>query len=90
MSEHVYLRPADLDRLAELVLELAQQLHGERARRIALEQALAERGLLDAGAVERAQASPEARAAARTELDRALEGLMRILAAGGTSDAPLR
>ncbi len=90
MSERVYLLPADLDRLAELVLELAQQLHGERARRMALEHALCERGLLDGAAIELAQTSPVARGAARVALDDALERLMRILAAGGGADSPLR
>ena len=90
MSDHVYLRPGDLDRLAELVFELAQQLHVERARRIALEQALAERGLIQPSAVDAAAATPTARGGAQEQLDRSLERLLRILAAEGSPQAPLR
>src|SRR5262245_46894339 len=88
MSDHVYLRPGDLDQLAELVFELAQQLHVERARRIALEHALIAKGVLVLGAVE--EASAAARELARDQLDRSLERLMRILEAAGGPEAPLR
>ena len=90
MSDRVYLRADDLDKLAELVFELAQQLHVERARRIALEHALAARGLVDMGAIDQTAAAPPARESARVELDRSLERLLRILGAAGGPEAPLR
>jgi hypothetical protein len=90
MNDHVYLRPGDLDKLAELVFELAQQLHVERARRIALEQALIARGAVTAAAIEETAAAAVARDPARAQLDRSLERLMRILEASGGPEAPLR
>lgn len=90
MNEREYLRAEDLDRLAELVFELAQQLHVERSRRIALERALIERRALAADEVARAQQSPAAREESRALLDESLERLMRILAAAGGPESPLR
>ena len=90
MSDRVYLKPTDLDRLGEVVLELAQQLHVERARRIALERVLAERGLLDAAAIEKSAQTAECRAQAQQELDAALERILRIMSAAGGPEAPLR
>ena len=90
MSDRVYLKPADLDRLAEVVLELAQQLHVERARRIALEQALAARGLLDAASIDAASRTPAGRTEAQRQLDAALERIVRIMSASGGPEAPLR
>lgn len=54
MSDQRYLGAADLDTLAALVMELAAQLHAERHRRIALEQALAARGIVASGDIVRA------------------------------------
>ena len=90
MTDHVYLKPQDLDRLGEVVLELAQQLHVERARRIALEQALADRGLLDRAAIDAAASSAAAQDASRRELDASLERVLRIMTASGGPEAPLR
>lgn len=90
MIDHVYLKPQDLDRLGEIVLELAQQLHVERARRIALEQALAAKGLLDSAAIDAAAASTATQEASRRELDAALERILRIMTASGGPEAPLR
>jgi hypothetical protein len=90
MADHVYLRPADLDKLAELVFELAQQLHVERARRIALEQAMAAKGVLAPAAIDEAADAAAAREASRAQLDRSLERLMRILESAGGPEAPLR
>src|SRR5262249_13710296 len=90
MNDHVYLRPGDLDKLAELVFELAQQLHVERARRIALEQALIARGVVTPTVIEEMAAAPAACEPAREQLDRSLERLLRILDASGGPEAPMR
>jgi hypothetical protein len=69
----------DRDQLAGLLLELASQLHLERARRIALETALIERGVLGAEAIDGAAGA--ARAKTLAALDTAMAGLMRVMAA---------
>lgn len=90
MSDHAYLKPQDLDRLGEVVLELAQQLHVERARRIALERALVEKGLLDPAAVEAAAGTTATQEASRRELDSSIERILRIMTASGGPEGPLR
>lgn len=78
----------DSERLAGLVFELASQLHAERARRIALEQALVSAGVLTAGAV--AAAAPAARAETSAALDRSMHGLLRMIAESDDPRTPLR
>ena len=78
----------DPERLAGLVFELASQLHAERARRIALEQALVNAGVLTAGAVE--AAAPAARAETSAALDKAMHGLLRVMAESADPRTPIR
>ena len=78
----------DLERLAGLVFELASQLHAERARRIALEQALVSAGVLAAGDVE--AAAPAARSETSAALDRAMHGLLRVMAESTDPRTPIR
>ncbi len=78
----------DPERLAGLVFELASQLHAERARRIALEQALVSAGVLAAGDVE--AAAPAARSETSAALDRAMHGLLRVMAESTDPRTPIR
>jgi hypothetical protein len=90
MSDMTLLGSTVADRLAGLVFELASQLHVERTRRLALEAALARAGVLPAGSGEALADDPALLAAARGELDRAMERLMRILSEQGDARTPLR
>lgn len=78
----------DPDRLAGLVFELASQLHAERARRIALEHALVSAGVIAEGAVE--AAAPDARAETAAALDKAMHGLLRVMAESSDPRTPIR
>ena len=80
----------DSAQLAGLVFELASQLHVERCRRMALEAALADAGVLCAGAVEAAGAGPAFAPAAAQGLDRAMAALMRVLTEDADERTPLR
>lgn len=89
-TDHRYLEGVGPDRLAQLLMELASQLHAERQRRIALEVALERAGLLAPGALEAMAGDAEARARAQAELDGGLRRLLRIMAEQGGPRAPLR
>lgn len=80
----------DPERLAGLVFELASQLHTERARRIALEAALVQAGLVTPAGIEAAGAMPEARADMAAALDKAIGGLLAVLAENPDPRTPLR
>jgi hypothetical protein len=80
----------DCAAVAALVLELASQLHVERARRLALEAALSDRGVLEAGQIEAAAEKPTLRAAAARGADEAVRRLLRILTESSNEQAPLR
>lgn len=90
MKEPSFLEGADTDRLAGLVMELAAQLHIERQRRMALEQVLIDKGVLDRAALEALADDPKFLAACRAELDRSLRQMLRILTESGDKRAPLR
>jgi hypothetical protein len=80
----------DTQTLAALVFELASQLHVERSRRMSLEAALAEAGVLPQGAVEAAGQAPAARKAALAAADRSTLKFMRVLTEGADPRTPLR
>ncbi len=88
MSDLVLLRDPIQDKLAGLVFELAQQLHVERARRMALEAALMRAGLIDMDAIVAAEAAGRGESAAAAE--EAVARLMRVLTECGDAKAPLR
>lgn len=90
MSDQRYLGAADLDTLAALVMELAAQLHAERHRRIALEQALAARGIVAAADIERAAQEQAVLDGARRSADESIRALLRIMSESGDVRAPLR
>ncbi len=79
-----------LDQLTGLVFELASQLHAERARRIVLEAALEEAGVLAQSACERLAPQPEVRRRSAAALDRAMAGLMRVMTKDVDPRTPLR
>lgn len=67
----------DPGQLASLLFELANQLHQERAQRIALETALIDQGILNDGAI--IAAAEPARARTAAALDAAMAGIMRSM-----------
>jgi hypothetical protein len=89
-TDHRYLDGVGPDRLAQLLMDLASQLHAERQRRIALEVVLERAGLLAPGAVEAMAGDAEARGRAQAVLDASLRRLLRIMAEQGGPRAPLR
>lgn len=89
-TDHRYLEGIGPDRLAQLLMEVASQLHAERQRRIALEVALERAGLLKPGAIEAMAGEAEARGRAQASLDASLRRLLRIMAEQGGPRAPLR
>ena len=80
----------DNDQLATLVFELASQLHVERARRLALEAALAAAGVIAPGALESAAESPTVREAAGHAVDDSIRKLLRALSESADERTPLR
>lgn len=88
--ERRFLADAQLDQLAGLVLELAGQLHVERARVAALEHALVTAGVLDRAALDVAAADPALSERTGKELDSSLGGLLRVLTEDDDARTPLR
>jgi hypothetical protein len=89
-TDHLYLDGVGADRLAQLLMELASQLHAERQRRVALEILLERAGVLAPGALDAMAGDAEARGRAQASLDGALRRLLRIMAEQGGPRAPLR
>jgi len=79
-----------LEQLTGLVFELASQLHVERVQRIALETALEEAGLLEAAKLSAPAVLAAARARAAPALNRAMQGVMRVLTEDADLKTPLR
>jgi len=90
MTDLSLLEGASRDTLAALILELAAQLHVERARRMALEAALEKAGLLPQDAVSAAGRDEGFRSDAQAALDEALEKLLSIVTEDGPPQHPLR
>ncbi|MFW6197856.1 MAG: hypothetical protein ACOC5B_03240 [Myxococcota bacterium] len=88
MTDIRFFGNRDIDTVVGVVMELAAQLHEERAHRIALQVALEEAGMLQPGAVE--EASEVARDRIRAELDTAVAGLVRVMAESGPPEHPMR
>lgn len=80
----------DNSTLAGLVFELASQLHVERTRRLALEAALARRGLLSAAEIEAAGDGTACRTEASAAADASIRKLLRVLSDSPDERAPLR
>ncbi len=88
MNDLRLLGADQMDGVVALVMELAAQLHEERAQRIALQVVLEEAGLLAPDAVERVGAAADERT--RSALDASVAGLMRVMAEGGPPQHPIR
>ena len=81
---------AGADTLAQLVMDLAAQLHVERQARLALQEALVRQGAVEAGAIEALAGDEAFLARAREGLDASLARLVRIMAETGDRTGPLR
>ncbi|MEU6075766.1 hypothetical protein [Micromonospora sp. NPDC047074] len=90
MSEFTYFPDGQLDRMAGLVWQLAQELHVTRQRLLALEQVLVDRGGLPAGAVDGYRPSGPAAAGLRADGDALLERLLRSVSDSDDHRSPLR
>jgi hypothetical protein len=80
----------DNSKLGSLVLELASQLHIERTRRLALEVALTQCGMVKLSDIEAAGESPTFRGAADQAADLAIRKLLRVLSESPDERVPLR
>jgi hypothetical protein len=76
--------------LGALVFELASQLHVERARRLALEAALADAGVLAPAAIEKAGERAPCREQAALAADQSIRKLLRVLSESKDERIPLR
>lgn len=77
-------------RLAALLFELASQLHLERTHRLALEVALARRGLVTPADIEAAAENEAFRQKSSEAADLAVRKLLRVLSESPDERAPLR
>lgn len=84
------LAPADVDQVAGLVFELAAQLHVERQRRMALEEALVRRGLVDPDEVAALAADDAFGGLVDDALTRAQRALLDVLLESDDARGPLR
>jgi hypothetical protein len=89
-ADHDYLDGVTPDRLAALLMELAAQLHAERQRRMALEEALVRRGVLAREEIEALAGDAPFLALSQAALDVNLRRLLRIMAEAGDARGPLR
>lgn len=89
-TDLTFFQDPDVDRAVGLVMELAAQLHVERQRRLALEQTLERRGLVEPGEIESLAEDDDLLARARTELERSMKQLMRVMTEDGSPEAPIR
>jgi hypothetical protein len=76
--------------LGALIFELASQLHLERTRRLALEGALARRGIVGPSDIETAGATPAFHKEAAEAADLAIRKLLRVMSESPDERAPLR
>jgi hypothetical protein len=80
----------DTQRLAELVFELAKQLHAERLQRMALATVLERSGVLPGGATADLLGDVEFRREARAAVEDSIARLMRVVTGQGDVRTPLR
>lgn len=89
-TDITFFADPDVDRAVGLIMELAAQLHVERQRRIALEELLSHTGVLDPADLEALGEEDRSRERARTELERSMRQLMRVMTEDGGPEAPIR
>ena len=90
MSAPPGLGELDNAMLAALIFELASQLHLERTHRLALEAALARRGLVTPADIDAAGENVAFRKASGEAADLAIRKLLRVLSESPDERAPLR
>lgn len=78
----------DTHRLAGLVFELASQLHAERLHRLALEAALAQKGVIHPDAVAALADDPSLRERGRLAVEDSVARLLRIVTDADAMRAP--
>ena len=84
------LTSSNVDQIAGLVFELATQVHIERQRRLALEELLVRRGLIDRDDLDALAADEAFRDLVRAELVRAQNALLDVLLESDAASSPLR
>ena len=91
MSAHPEFGGLDNATLGALILELASQLHVERTRRLALEAALAEAGVVAPATIEKIGERRRARASRPPKAaDQSIRKLLRVLSDSKDERVPLR
>ncbi|MFK7958599.1 MAG: hypothetical protein AB8B96_21080 [Lysobacterales bacterium] len=90
MSIELPKTPLDNERLASLVIELASQLHVERAKRLALECALEDAGTLPKDWAKDWQPDMRHEERCQQSLDSAMGRLMKIMSEDTNPRTPLR
>jgi hypothetical protein len=80
----------DTESLAGLVMELGSQLHVERARRVALEEALMAAGVLTREAIEAAGNDPAVRKRMQALVQDSIDKLLLVLTEDRDQRVPLR
>jgi hypothetical protein len=90
MSAHPEFGGLDNATLGALILELASQLHIERTRRLALEAALADAGVVAPEAIEKTGEQAASREQAAKAADQSIRKLLRVLSDSKDERVPLR
>lgn len=90
MSEFSFFPDGQLDRMAGLVWQLAQELYVTRQRLLALEQVLAERGHLPEGAVDQYRPSDDRQARLQDDGAALMERLVRTISEVDDHRSPMR
>jgi hypothetical protein len=90
LDELAFFENREIDRLAQLVFDLAAQLHIERQRRLALETLLTRSGAVKAADLAALAGDPDFLAESRSQLDESQRRLLTILIEGGDRRTPLR
>jgi hypothetical protein len=90
VSAHPEFGGLDSATLGALILELASQLHIERARRLALEAALADAGVVAPATIEKIGEQAALREQAAKAADQSIRKLLRVLSDSKDERVPLR
>jgi hypothetical protein len=90
VSAHPEFGGLDNATLGALILELASQLHVERTRRLALEAALADAGVVGPTTIEKTGEQAALREQAAKAADQSIRKLLRVLSDSKDERVPLR